>query len=93
MADSNIIQLHTGLGVRNVSTSLDAAPGDFDSIPIIDLSEKDEAKLVEKLRDACTRVGFFYLTGHGLDPKAIQGGFEQAKRFFALPLEEKQKVR
>lgn len=78
----------TGLGVRSIATGLDAAQGDFSSIPIIDLAQ-EEAVCVEKLRDACTRVGFFYLTGHGIDPAIIRGGFQQAKRFFDLPLDDK----
>lgn len=50
----------TGLGERyiNASTGLDAShAGEFAEIPIIDLAE-EESVVVDKLRDACTRVGF-----------------------------------
>ncbi len=36
--------------------------------------------------------GFFYLTGHGVDPKLIADVVAASKRFFALPLEEKLKI-
>jgi isopenicillin N synthase-like dioxygenase len=46
------------------------------------------------LRDVLYGRGFFYLilTGHGVDPKLIETVLTTAKRFFALPLEEKLKI-
>jgi isopenicillin N synthase-like dioxygenase len=41
---------------------------------------------------ACIDVGFFYLINHGLDLDLLDEAFEQSKRFFALPIEEKMKV-
>ena len=41
---------------------------------------------------ACIDVGFFYLINHGLDLDLLDEVFEQSKRFFALPIEEKMKV-
>ncbi|STU63107.1 2-Oxobutyrate oxidase, putative [Klebsiella pneumoniae subsp. ozaenae] len=35
------------------------------------------------------RWGFFYITGHGIDPALIAGVREAAKQIFALPMEEK----
>lgn len=32
------------------------------------------------------------MTGHGVPEKVIDGGFAEAKRFFDLPLEEKEKI-
>lgn len=33
------------------------------------------------------KVGFFYITGHGIDPALIAGVREAAKQIFALPME------
>jgi isopenicillin N synthase-like dioxygenase len=41
---------------------------------------------------ACIDVGFFYVINHGVDVKLLDEVFEQSKRFFALPIEEKMKV-
>lgn len=60
----------------------------IDSLPIIDLSAGD----VAAVRGACERHGFFYIAGHGVDP-AVEARLEQATaRFFALPLEAKQRI-
>ncbi|KAK9896085.1 Clavaminate synthase-like protein [Cystobasidium minutum MCA 4210] len=84
-------QVSTGLGFRTIAGGLEATQGDFSSIPIVDLQQPEE-KIVESIRDACARVGFFYLTGHGVPNKVIDAGFAEAKRFFDLPLEEKEKI-
>lgn len=36
--------------------------------------------------------GFFYVINHGLSEELKDDAFEQSKKFFALPLEEKMKV-
>jgi isopenicillin N synthase-like dioxygenase len=60
----------------------------MDSLPVIDLSKPDEAAV----RAACERHGFFYISGHGVDP-TIEARLEDATRkFFALPLEAKQRI-
>ena len=41
---------------------------------------------------ACIDVGFFYIINHGVDTNLLDAVFEQSKRFFALPIEEKMKV-
>ena len=64
-------------------------------IPIIDFSaylRGDVHALVTlagELREACERVGFFYITGHGIDEALIEQTFAAARRFHALPLAEK----
>lgn len=50
-------------------------------------SERDA--FVADLRETLHDHGFFYLTGHGVDPKLIADVISTAKRFFALPLEQK----
>src|ERR1043165_1234406 len=56
------------------------------SIPIIDLSDADAPRAMQK---ACLETGFFYVANHGVPQALVEGQFEQARRFFALPLEEK----
>jgi isopenicillin N synthase-like dioxygenase len=45
-----------------------------------------------KLGDAARTSGFCYITGHRVPGAVAQKALEQAKRFFALPMEEKMKV-
>lgn len=76
----------SGLGAREVS---------FTEIPVVDfaaMSGADRAarlRVGEAVRDACTRVGFFYVRNHGVDPALIDSTFKAAHRFFDLPLERK----
>ncbi|KAI1628830.1 putative gibberellin 3-beta hydroxylase [Exophiala viscosa] len=71
---------------------------DADEIPVIDVdgiySEKleDRQAVADKIREAAHRIGFFYVVNHRFDPKLAEDVFEQAKRFFALPLENKLEV-
>jgi isopenicillin N synthase-like dioxygenase len=45
------------------------------------------------IRTACEDTGFLYLTGHGVPQTAVDAIFDASRRFFALPLEERMKVR
>lgn len=65
--------------------------GSFDEIPMIDLTWPQE-KVVESLRDACTRVGFFYISNHGIPQDIIDQVFSTAKGFFSLDEKLKQQV-
>ncbi|KIV93483.1 hypothetical protein PV10_04694 [Exophiala mesophila] len=73
-------------------------PIDADEIPVIDISGiysenlEDRKAVAEKIREAAHRIGFFYIIGHGIDQKYIDGTFSQAKRFFELPIEQKMEV-
>lgn len=53
----------------------------------IDLSdfEARRTQITEALWAAATDVGFFQLVNHGIDLAQVQGAFEMAQRFFALP--------
>lgn len=44
------------------------------------------------LFQACLDSGFFYVINHGISKEVTDKAFEQSKKFFALPLEEKMKV-
>ncbi len=49
--------------------------------------------LAEQLRHACENVGFLYALNHGVDQSIIDRGFAASRRFHALPLDEKLKLR
>lgn len=58
-------------------------------------SEDDPAakqQLVDQVRSACLAKGFFQLTNHGVSADLQDAVFEQARGFFALPLEEKMEI-
>ncbi len=62
-------------------------------LPILDLSLADDPETAEQFRADLRRItheiGFFYLTGHGVPDEEFSRIIEVAKRFFALPEEEK----
>lgn len=60
-------------------------------VPVVDLWA-DPGRLREGLREAGHRVGFFYLTGHGVAPELVTGVLEAARRLFELPQADKDAV-
>jgi isopenicillin N synthase-like dioxygenase len=66
------------------------------TLPILDLSswrEGDPASLTRigaEAGAACRDVGFFYVVNHAVDDRLIARAFDQSRRFFALPLAERQ---
>src|SRR5262249_7968299 len=68
-------------------------------IPVIDFGrlfagEPDALdRLVPQLRHACENVGFFYAAGHSVPEELVDRGFAASRRFQALRLEEKLKLR
>lgn len=67
------------------------------NLPVVDIGRfhagpQERAKFIDELRNILHDHGFFYLTGHGVDPELIANVVAMAKRFFALPLEEKLKI-
>jgi len=72
----------TGLG--------SAAVVDDGVVPTIDLSSETNDEIRQKLWDAATQVGFFTVTGHGIEQSVIDEAFAAAESFFAQPLEAKQ---
>ena len=68
-------------------------------VPVIDFSAFREgtaagkAAVAAAIRDACETIGFFYLSGHGIANSQIDAVFAASRRFFALPLEERLKVK
>ncbi len=68
----------------------------FSEIPIVDIADlvsgRDEASVAARLGEAAERVGFLYVTGHGIDTGLIEAMFAEAEAFFALPLARKEAV-
>ncbi|WP_084004534.1 isopenicillin N synthase family dioxygenase [Terasakiispira papahanaumokuakeensis] len=67
----------------------------FTALPIIDISGlqseqlSDRQAVAQQLAEAARHVGFFYVSGHGIDPALIAGLREAARQFFSLPFEHK----
>jgi isopenicillin N synthase-like dioxygenase len=64
------------------------------SIPLLDLelfsgSGPVRTAFLAHLRDAARQVGFFYVTGHGIETILLEGLMSCAARFFALPESDK----
>ena len=64
-------------------------------VPVIDIAPYlagDRDAVVEQVRDACEGVGFFTITGHGVEPEIIDNLRSNARGFFARPADEKKTV-
>ncbi|ESK88479.1 flavonol synthase flavanone 3-hydroxylase [Moniliophthora roreri MCA 2997] len=67
-------------------------------IPIIDFAHfgdgtSEEARAIgQKFFEACRDVGFAYVINTGIPQEKVDGMFEWSAKFFALPLETKQKA-
>ncbi|CAH2065196.1 unnamed protein product, partial [Thlaspi arvense] len=62
------------------------------SLTCIDLANSDLHQSAALLKQACLDCAFFYVINHSLSEELKNEAFEQSKKFFALPLEEKMKV-
>lgn len=58
------------------------------SLPIIDLENLD----IDALRTVTHEIGFFYLTGHGIDQQLTDDLIAAAREFFALPEADKLEI-
>ncbi len=61
------------------------------ALPILDLTraQTDPDAFLEELRKTSYDLGFFYVSGHGIDPALIQRVLSLARRFFELPEPDK----
>lgn len=62
------------------------------SIPIIDLSSKDEKELANSIHRACILYGFFYVSNHGVSLDLQQGLEKTSHIFFSLTEDEKMTI-
>ena len=76
-------------------------PGDpkpvTDTLPIVDLAPLGEGeagldKVAAAIGAACRDVGFFYAVNHGVKRDLMDEAFSEARRFFALPLADKEAI-
>jgi isopenicillin N synthase-like dioxygenase len=68
-----------------------------ETVPIIDVGSlrrdpRDLARIGAALDRACCEFGFFYITGHGIDPALSARMMTLAREFFASPLEQKMTI-
>ena len=57
---------------------------------VVDQYAKDV--VIQQICQACKDVGFFYITGHGVEQSSLDQMFSAMKNFFALPLEKKNAI-
>jgi len=68
-----------------------------DRLPVIDLtgfstSEAVRRAVAARVGAACRMHGFFYVSGHGVDPGLIERLERLSRGFFSLPLPEKMRI-
>jgi isopenicillin N synthase-like dioxygenase len=68
----------------------------MDELPVVDVGPlvrgEDDAGVAAQIDTACREVGFFYATGHGVDP-ALEAALERAAHaLFALPEATKDRI-
>ena len=73
--------------------------GSLTEIPLIDLSPyfvgdpADKRRVANEISRACERIGFFMVSGHGVDPALIERARRESVAFFGLPMKEKLAIR
>ena len=73
--------------------------GPFTEIPLIDLGpyfaggHADRQRVAGEVNRACERIGFFLISGHGVDPALCERARDASRAFFDLPQEEKLAIR
>jgi isopenicillin N synthase-like dioxygenase len=61
-------------------------------VPVIDLSGP-QGEVAKAVQSACSTSGFFLISNHGVSEDTIARSFEENKKFFALPEEQKTKIK
>jgi isopenicillin N synthase-like dioxygenase len=75
-----------------------AQPVTITEVPIIDFAPflggdpVDRRDVAMKITDACSTIGFFYLTGHGVPEDLRSAIFRRSQEFFRRPQSEKEEV-
>ncbi|KAK6246168.1 hypothetical protein SCA6_009258 [Theobroma cacao] len=74
----------------NEQPGLTTVQGTVLEVPVIDLSDPDEKKMLEAIIDASCNWGIFQVVNHGIPDEVIRKLQEAGKVFFELPQEEKE---
>ena len=67
-------------------------------LPVIDIGplfggdRRAKEAVASEIDKACREVGFLYIRNHGIYDAMTEAAFDEARRFFALPVEEKMKI-
>ena len=65
-------------------------------VPVINISAAidgaDLAQVASDIHEAASKIGFFYIKGHGIEPRLIDQAFGVAKDFFDLPTADKETI-
>ena len=69
-------------------------PDPLERLPTLDLRrfETDRENFLADVRAAAREAGFFYLVGHGIEPKLVDEVLTLSRRFFALPERDKRAI-
>jgi isopenicillin N synthase-like dioxygenase len=86
------MNIFKAMAVRSLEEATRAIPV-FDAGPAFRGEPGGLDAAARQMRQACERVGFFYLTGHGVAQSVIDAAFAAAREFHALPLDEKLRLR
>ena len=70
------------------------AIANWTALPVLDISRleagpTERAEFLAELRNTTHDLGFFYLTGHGIDQELIRQMLTLSRRFFELPEQDK----
>jgi len=69
------------------------AQADHEEIDVIDISKgPSDMETAKRIREACEKVGCFYISNHGVDPLLIEQTIKDVNTFFSCPIEEKEKI-
>ena len=83
----------TGQRMSEIAEEFKGIRVPFETIPIIDLSTFRDGSARGEIANAIGRaardVGFFYVINHGVEQNIGENALNQTRRFFDLPLEEK----
>ncbi len=87
-----------GTGRAKAVTGLSARALPVSALPVVDVGDLESPEPARRLgvaaaiRAACLGDGFFYIENHDVPAGLIEAAFDEARKFFALPDEAKDKV-
>jgi isopenicillin N synthase-like dioxygenase len=88
-----------GRSIEQTDFTATARAVDLAEIPVIDFAPfleggvEGRRTVAQAIAEASRRIGFFYLSGHGVPEAVREAAFQASAAFYALPAEEREKVR